>query len=215
MSGGGTFLGIGRRGRRRPRRDSGWGRFTRGLLEFVLVLVLLLFAASWMGLLEPRRRAAETVPEEGAGDLRVVPAVVTENRSGAAPGRSALRAGRPPSRARPPDEASAPAAAAIRVHLANGSGVPRLAASLREPMRAAGFDVCGAANADRSDYAETVVIDRTGDRGKADAVCRFLRANWGAGRVVLQARNSLESDVLVVLGRDLGEVWTRSAAVVR
>jgi hypothetical protein len=82
-------------------------------------------------------------------------------------------------------------------------------------MRAAGFDVCGAANADRSDYAETVVIDRTGDRGKADAVCRFLRANWGAGRVVLQARNSLESDVLVVLGRDLGEVWTRSAAVVR
>jgi hypothetical protein len=93
--------------------------------------------------------------------------------------------------------------------------VPKLAASLRGPMRQAGFDVCGTTNADCSDYGETVVIDRSGERWKADAVCKYLQAQWGAGRVIRQARTSLESDVLVILGRDLGETWKRQSAGAR
>ncbi len=105
-----------------------------------------------------------------------------------------------------------PAEAAIRVVLANGSGVAKLAAMLRAPFRAAGFDVCGAINADCSDYAETVVVDRCGDRAKAEAVCAFLRARWGTGRIVLQSRNSLESDVLIILGRDMSEAAARGVS---
>ena len=196
--------------RRHNHRESGWGRFTRAAIEFLLIVVLLLFTASWFGLLEPRHRAPVDADAGGGyGTTRVVPAVLTEDGLG----RTGLRGGGLGGRGRL--EPGAPAEPAIRVVLANGSGVAKLAASLRAPMRAAGFDICGATNADASDYAETVVVDRCGDRAKAEAVCAFLRARWGTGRIVLQARNSLESDVLVILGRDMSDAATRSAADAR
>ena len=202
-------------GRRRPRRrhESGWGRFARGAVEFLLILVLLFFVASWAGLLGPRQDPAPSAAGEGAlGETRVVTALATETATHGQ-GRTALHGGGLGARPRP-----APGnlqAAAVRVHLANGSGVPKLAASLRGPMWQAGFDVCGTTNADCSDYGETVVIDRSGERWKADAVCKYLLAQWGAGRVIRQARTSLESDVLVILGRDLGETWKRQSAGAR
>ncbi|MBD3235561.1 MAG: hypothetical protein GF330_02525 [Candidatus Eisenbacteria bacterium] len=91
----------------------------------------------------------------------------------------------------------------VRVHLANGCGVNRLAARMRERFRAAGFDVCGVDNADRNDYGETLVVDRCGDAQRADAVRAFLQEGWHVGRLVRQVRRAPMSDVLVVLGRDL------------
>ena len=209
-----------RGGQRHHRRESRSGRLFRGALEFLLVVVLLLFTASWLGLLEPRRHSpGPATGESDLGETRVVPALVTESAPNAGRGHAALRGGDPRGRERVAPHADLGGDAgqepAIRIYLANGSGVPKLAASLREPLRCAGFDVCGTANADCSDYGETVVVDRSGERWKADAVCRFLREHWGAGRVVLQARSSLESDVLVILGRDLGEAWARQGASAR
>lgn len=196
---------FGRRRTPRRRHESGLGRFTRGAIEFLLVLVVLLFIASWGGLLGPRQSTASTTTADGAvGETSVVRALATQGAGGAR-GPGAARDAGLGARARPAPNAEP---AAIRVHLANGSGVARLAANLRTPLRRAGFDVCGTANADGSDYAETIVIDRCGERWKAEAVCQYLRSQWGAGRVVLQARTSLESDVLVILGRDLAEAWT-------
>jgi hypothetical protein len=93
----------------------------------------------------------------------------------------------------------------VRVFLANGCGVDRLAASLCDELRAAGFDVCGVDNADRSDYSETLVVDRCGARRGADAVCAFFRERFGVGRVLRQARRAPLADVLVILGRDLAD----------
>lgn len=199
-------------GRRPPRsrHESGLGRFTRGAIEFLLVLVVLLFIASWAGLLGPRQAAVPAAPEDGVvGETSVVRALATQSAAGA-PGNGAPHGNGLGARSRPAPGAEP--AAGIRVHLANGSGVAKLAAGLRVPLRRAGFDVCGTANADCSDYDETIVIDRCGERWKAEAVCRYLRAQWGAGRVVLQARTSLESDVLVILGRDLAQAWAQPAS---
>jgi hypothetical protein len=203
-----SLFGGGRRVRRH--RESGWQRFTRGTIEFLLIVVLLLFTASWCGLLEPRHRApAEPDADDAYGSgTRVVPAVLTESGLGA-PGRTGLRGAGLGNRGRL--EPGAPAEPSIRVVLANGSGTAKLAASLRGPFRSAGFDICGAINADCSDYPETIVVDRCGDRAKAEAVCAFLRARWGTGRIVFQTRNSLESDVLVVLGRDMSDAAGRGA----
>jgi hypothetical protein len=197
----GSILG----GRRAPRRrhESGLGRFTRGAIEFLLVLVVLLFIASWAGLLGPRQGATPSAAADGAvGETNVVRALATQSAAGA-------RGNGLGSRSHPTPDAEP--AASIRVHLANGSGVAKLAAGLRVPLRRAGFDVCGTANADCCDYQETIVIDRCGERWKAEAVCQYLRAQWGAGRVVLQARTSLESDVLVILGRDLAQAWAQTS----
>jgi len=73
-------------GRRAPRRrqESGLGRFTRGAIEFLLVLVVLLFIASWAGLLGPRQTAAPAAAEDGAvGETNVVRALATQRATGA------------------------------------------------------------------------------------------------------------------------------------
>jgi len=179
---------------RKPRRRSTapsrpLGRLGRGVLEFILVLVLLFFAASLLGLLRAPNQAppADQLPL-GTAPARVFPALVTGMRP--APAETGL--------------AARPAPAAVRVHIANGCGVNRLAARMRSELQENGFDVCGISNAGCTDYAETVVIDRCGERWKAEAVCRHLQSNFGVGRIVLQQRPTPEADVLVVLGLDLG-----------
>ncbi len=191
----------GRRPARRRSRGSPLGRASRAVLEFLLVLVLLFFAASYLGLLERRHRDPQASSEGWTGEnTRIVPALVTETEplrteGGRAAGGERLRT----DAARDRDAWTEP----IRVHLANGSGVNRLAAILREPFRVAGFDVCGTSNADCADYAETVVVDRCGQTWKAKAVAEFVRARWGRVRVVHQVRGATETDILVILGQDV------------
>jgi hypothetical protein len=176
------------------------------LLEFLLVVVLLLFAASLLGLLPSRGPHPEGAGEEGWGDEpRVLQAVAPAGgeRFGEPAGRGALRRGLPPAGRRPADADEAGAEAPIRLHLANGCGVARFAAEMRERFREAGFDVRGISNADSDGYRETIVVQRSAERRHGEAVVAFLQGRWGVGRLILQERPTPALDVLVILGPDL------------
>ncbi len=87
----------------------------------------------------------------------------------------------------------------VRVEVLNGTRVPRAGLALAEKLRDAGFDVVDIRNADRSDYARTLVLDRVGEKRWADAVARRL----GAGDPVQQRNGDLLLEVTVILGEDL------------
>ena len=96
----------------------------------------------------------------------------------------------------------------MRVYITNGCGTDRLAARFRPLLQEAGFDVCGVTNADRKDYLETLIIDRSGRPNGAQSVCDHFQATYGVGRLVLQTRSSSpEGDVLVILGSDLAAAF--------
>jgi hypothetical protein len=181
----------------RRRREGGLpGRVARAGFVCLLMVVVIIFAASALGLLGQRSRLGRPSAEAtGAGPdaPRLAPAVLEgqpfDREQTREPGAGT---------ADDPDRQ-------VRVFVSNGSGAAGLAARMREELRGAGFDVCGIASADQSDYGETIVIDRGGERWKAEAVRDYLRAHFGVGRLVLQVRNSPETDVLVVLGSDLPE----------
>lgn len=229
--------------RGRERRESLIGRLGRTVLAGVLLIVVLLIAASYLGFFG-RRDLAGFGEERDSGvsvyqtliadpDDLIVPAPAKDEPRWRPLRGDAERFERDAPTPRQAGSADAvsqseeaqielpvlvrgetdgvaewdtrpvPAGAPVRVHLANGCGVDRLAAGMRDRFRQAGFDVCGVDNADRSDYIETLVIDRCGDRIKAQAVCTFLRERWGVGRLILQVRSAPMTDVLVVLGPDL------------
>lgn len=86
----------------------------------------------------------------------------------------------------------------IRVEVLNGSGVNRAGQGLAEHLRAEGFDVVDIRNADRSDYDETIVLDRTGVPRFARSVAREI----DAGDPVVDRSDDLLLEVTVILGRD-------------
>ena len=86
-----------------------------------------------------------------------------------------------------------------RVEVLNGSGIARAGLDAAEDLRAWGFDVVDIRNADRSDYEETIVLDRVGVSDYAESVSRSL----GAGEPCLQRNDDLLLEVTVILGRDL------------
>jgi hypothetical protein len=183
----------GSQGRRR-RQGGLLGRVVSAGFACLLAVVVIIFAASALGLLGHRpggQGAMTDATGTGSGAPHIAPALLDQaqfdQRETREPGTGADE---------DPDRQ-------VRVFVSNGSGAPGLAARMREELRAAGFDVCGIASADQSDYAETIVIDRGGERWKAEVVRDHLRTRFGVGRLVLQVRNSPETDVLVVLGSDL------------
>jgi len=89
----------------------------------------------------------------------------------------------------------------IRVEVLNGSTVPKAGLGLAESLRAKGFDVVTIDNAERSDYAETLVLDRVGEMKYASAVAREL----GTEPSYLQKNPDLLLEVTVILGTDRAE----------
>lgn len=215
-----------RRKRSPARPNRSLGKLARQGLALLLVVVVALFVASLLGYLDFGKRApadpAEMVTANGEssdyrralanspyadlktpaqpGTLRRISQWAAELISSEDEGDTAAPGD--PWQSPPPEEL----ATSARVFLANGCAVDRLAATLRPILREAGFDVCGVDNADCKDYYETLVIDRGGHPGEAEAVAALLRERWQVGRVLRQVRHSPEADVLVVLGRDLAEV---------
>jgi hypothetical protein len=107
---------------------------------------------------------------------------------------------RRPTEAAPSDSLSPPPVerARIRVQVRNASGIPGAAAEVTEYLRDAGFDVVDFGNADQSDRAETVVIDRLGSPARAREVAATLRG------VPIEPGidTTLYLDVTVLVGRD-------------
>jgi hypothetical protein len=92
----------------------------------------------------------------------------------------------------------------IRIQLWNGSGRSGVAGELASYLRDGGFDVLEVANADRSDYLATLVVNRTQNAEPAQVVAQYL----GTTHVIQQAGAQEMIDVTVIVGRDARR-WTQ------
>ncbi len=88
----------------------------------------------------------------------------------------------------------------ITVLVLNGCGVDGVGLKTTRFLRARGYDVLEFKNADSFDYAETIVVDRTGDLVSAAALGRLL----GTANVIQQVPATPLVDVVVVVGKDYG-----------
>ena len=79
-----------------------------------------------------------------------------------------------------------------------------MAAELASYLRDGGFDVLEVANADRSDYRTTLVVNRTQNPEPARVVAEYL----GTGHMIQQAGSQEMIDVTVIVGRDARR-WTQ------
>jgi len=90
----------------------------------------------------------------------------------------------------------------VRVSVLNGCGRPGLATIFTQKLRKEGFDVVNGVggNADSFEFDVSVVVDRHGDRKKAEAVAQVL----GIGEILDQRTENpyVIEDVVVVIGRD-------------
>jgi LCP family protein required for cell wall assembly len=84
----------------------------------------------------------------------------------------------------------------------NGSGVEGLATATGEFLRGQGLNVVEIANADRLDYAKTLIIDYTGN----PYTTRYLSVLMGVSESQILSQSSAEGeiDVAVILGADWG-----------
>jgi len=92
----------------------------------------------------------------------------------------------------------------LRIELLNGSGRSGLAGELASYLRDGGFDVLLVSNADRSDYRNTLVVNRSETPEPGNIVADYL----GTRHVVQQIRAQEMIDVTVIVGRDARR-WTQ------
>lgn len=86
----------------------------------------------------------------------------------------------------------------VRIELLNGSGRPGLAGALASYLRDGGFDVLEVSNADRSDYRNTIVVNRT----EAPEPGRIVAEYLGTRHLIQQTGTQEMIDVTVIVGRD-------------
>ena len=92
----------------------------------------------------------------------------------------------------------------IRIELLNGSGRSGLAGELASYLRDGGFDVLVVSNADRADYRNTLVVNRTESHEPGSIVADYL----GTRHLIQQIRAQEMIDVTVIVGRDARQ-WTQ------
>ena len=89
-------------------------------------------------------------------------------------------------------------ASIIKVEVLNGAGVSGIAQRVTDYLRKEGFDVINYGNAESFSFYETIVLDRIGNRHRAQRVAQAV----GAGTVVEQKNPFLALDVTMILCRD-------------
>jgi hypothetical protein len=93
------------------------------------------------------------------------------------------------------------AGASIQLDVLNGSGLSGAGTTMTSFLRARGFDVVEIRNYKSSDVAESMVIDRTGDRENAERVAYAIGIR--KEHIVHQINEEYFVDVSVVIGRDI------------
>jgi hypothetical protein len=83
------------------------------------------------------------------------------------------------------------------VDVLNGNGRSGVASDAAGLLRSSGFRVEEIANAERFDYPRTVVVDRTGNRRRAEEIARAL----GGVDLILQRQDG-GHEIQVVVGHD-------------
>jgi hypothetical protein len=89
----------------------------------------------------------------------------------------------------------------IQLDVLNGSGLSGAGITMTSFLRARGFDVVEIRNYKSSDVAESMVIDRTGDRENAERVAYAIGIK--KENIVHQINEEYFVDVSVVIGRDI------------
>jgi hypothetical protein len=110
---------------------------------------------------------------------------------------------------RPPVEPAravdnAAAAGPIQVDVLNGCGSPGAGTAFTSYLRARGFDVVEIRNYKSFDVAESLVIDRTGNKTNAERVAYALGID--RDHVIQQINEDYFVDVSVIIGRDHGSL---------
>ncbi len=164
-------------------------RVDRTLTAVSVVAGLALVGAFIAGLL-----SAPAAPGGPADD--VPSARPPEGRSAAPSAAPAPDSARPP--AGPPLVDPARFEGSARVEILNGAGRAGFARDATTRLRALGHDVVLFGNADRFDYATSVVLDRGGPAGAARAVADAL----GIDEVRVEPDPDLALDATVILGAD-------------
>lgn len=98
--------------------------------------------------------------------------------------------------------------ARVRVEVLNAAGIPGLARSATERLRARGYDVVYYGNASGYSGDSSLVLDRVGRAGPAGEVAEAAEI----GRVRTEVDTALYVDVTVIVGRDWAGIPTDSAA---
>ena len=88
----------------------------------------------------------------------------------------------------------------IRVEVLNGCGTPQVAARLTKKSRTLGLDVIHEGNAVSFNFLHTMVIDRSGDPGKARQVASVLEIPHCIQQITEDAYRL--ADVSIIIGRD-------------
>ena len=88
----------------------------------------------------------------------------------------------------------------IRVEVLNGCGISQVAARLTKKSRALGLDVIHEGNAVSFNFLHTLVIDRSGDPGKARQVASVLGIPHCIQQITEDAYRL--ADVSIIIGRD-------------
>jgi len=102
--------------------------------------------------------------------------------------------------AAPPPEERAAAPAGLRVAVLNGCGAPYVASRMTRKARALGLDVIHEGNAESFGFAESMVIDRSGDLPRAAQAARALGIRHAVQQITRDAYRL--QDVDIVIGRD-------------
>lgn len=98
------------------------------------------------------------------------------------------------------DETAQVKSTVIRVEVLNGTSVPRLASKASDFLRARGFDVVQAGNAQHSNFKKSVVQDRLGNIQNAIQVANALGISESG--VIQQKNPQLYVEVTVIIGSD-------------
>ena len=91
------------------------------------------------------------------------------------------------------------------VDIRNGCGEPGLAEKLMNRLRRSGFDVVEYRNADRYDYARTLIKDRSGRDGASVRLRDWMRNEYGVGEVVDDKVGVPEADLVLIIGADFAD----------
>lgn len=86
----------------------------------------------------------------------------------------------------------------LRLIIYNGSGIPGIAGEAAQVLIDAGVRVVDTRNADRFDYATTLIVVQRGDPARAEQV----RAVLSVGEVVNQPTQQNVADMIVIIGND-------------
>lgn len=101
-----------------------------------------------------------------------------------------------------PSQAIVPEPGSPTLVVLNGCGRSGLGARAARWLRRQGFDVFEIANADRSDYRRTLIVQRSKRAASVREVAERLEERLGVGLLIQQATRYPEADALLILGSD-------------